>query len=69
MFYNCNNLRNLDLSFFITKNVIDIDGIFNGCSNEIINSNIYKDINENNLKSVKGCLEIIDNNFKNFKSV
>jgi surface protein len=55
MFYNCNNLRNLDLSFIITKNVIDIDGIFNGCSNEIINSNIYKDINENNLKSVKGC--------------
>ena len=33
MFYNCNNLINIDLSTFDTKGVINLGGMFYGCSN------------------------------------
>ena len=32
MFYNCNELRNLDLSGFNTANVMDLSEMFRGCS-------------------------------------
>ena len=32
MFYNCNELRNLDLSGFNTENVTDLSEMFKGCS-------------------------------------
>jgi len=33
MFYNCSNLTKIDLSYFDTKNVIDMSCMFYGCSN------------------------------------
>ena len=42
MFYWCKNLKNLDLSFFDTKNVIEAKAIFYGCKKNILDSNFYK---------------------------
>ena len=32
MFYNCDNLKSIDLSLFDTKNVTDMNNMFSGCS-------------------------------------
>ena len=33
LFYNCENLKQIDLSYFDTRNVINMSGIFYGCKN------------------------------------
>ena len=42
MFYFCNNLEELNLSSFDTKNVTNIDNIFFGCPKNMINSNLFR---------------------------
>ena len=46
MFYGCNNLTNIDLSNFDTKNVTDMNAIFYGCNN-LTNIDLSKFINFN----------------------
>ena len=36
MFYECLSLKEFNLNNFNTNNVIDMDGMFWGCSNELI---------------------------------
>ena len=47
MFYNCNNLVNINLSSFNTENVSDISYMFANCYNLV-----YLDISSFNLKNV-----------------
>ena len=42
MFGNCNNLEQLDISFFDMENVTDTIGIFEGCSSLISSHDIFK---------------------------
>ena len=42
MFSGCSNLRNLDLSSFNTKNVINMRGMFGECS-KVLNYNYSTD--------------------------
>ena len=51
MFYNCKNIKNIDLSKFNTKNVINADDMFYNCEN-IININLSK-FNTKNMKTMK----------------
>ena len=39
MFYNCKSLTNLNLDYFNTQNVNDMERMFNGCSS-LININL-----------------------------
>ena len=45
MFSGCSSLKELNLSNFHINNVIDINGIFNGCSDELKNK--IKEQNKN----------------------
>ena len=43
MLYNCYNTRNIDLSFFDTRNVITMERMLYGCDNiEIINLSTFE---------------------------
>ena len=50
MFYNCENIRNIDLSSFDTQNVIDMSYMFSRCFN-LLNINLSR-INTKNLKNM-----------------
>jgi surface protein len=60
MFYNCNNLINLNLSKFNLTNVSKVDGIFHGCHKKMIDSNksLFKNFNDNDL--IKEFIENIN---------
>ena len=49
MFYNCENLNNLDLSSFICTNITNAVGLFHGCQKQFIEHNkfIFNKYNDN----------------------
>jgi surface protein len=53
MFYYCENLTNLDLSYFETLNVLDMSDMFSYCSNlSILNLSSFKLNNKVNIKDI-----------------
>ena len=48
MFYNCENLNNLDLSSFNCTNITNAVGLFHGCQKQFIEHNkfIFKKYND-----------------------
>ena len=70
MFSYCNNLRNLNLSSFDTRNVINMKNMFSGCSNlNDLNLSSFDTKNVTEINSIfYGCnKKIIDTNYYVFR--
>ena len=64
MFSNCESLKNINLSNFDTKNVVDMNHMFSGCKSlKIINlANFITEIDTNVDYMFKGCKSLNKNN-------
>ena len=70
MFYNCKNIKCIDLSKFNTKHVINMDNMFYNCSNlnDIIISNLYTE-NVISMKNMfNGCINLTNIDFHSFNT-
>ena len=68
LFYNCENLKQIDLSYFDTRNVINMSGIFYGCKNlEYIDLKTFYTNKVTNLNNMfHSCKNLKEINFCNF---